>query len=124
MMAVQFRTDPEYPDALKVFGSSEFWVELSSAETIIRPLSNASFKLQRDENSLADVLISMKEIAQGFSKSTLEYDLVKLVETRWLACEQPLIMLVFFLHPKYVEQARNLPETQVTAVDRICGIAV
>eukprot|EP00474_Spongospora_subterranea_P006013 CRZ06471.1 hypothetical protein [Spongospora subterranea] len=121
MLAAKYRTDSEFPAALKVFGTSEFWFSLSSAEEIIRPLSSASFKLQRDENTMTDILISMREIYQGFANSD---QLVPLIESRWNVCEQPLIMLTLFLHPQYITEARSLPETMLTAVNRICDIAI
>ncbi|ETL50240.1 hypothetical protein L916_00482, partial [Phytophthora nicotianae] len=36
----------------------EFWTKLETAEKIVRPLCTASFRLQRDENTVADVVIS------------------------------------------------------------------
>ncbi|ETO86440.1 hypothetical protein F444_00022 [Phytophthora nicotianae P1976] len=49
--------------------------------------------------------------------------LTDLVETRWNACEQPLFVLGFFLHPDYVAQARKLPSTVLTDIDDVCQFA-
>ncbi|OWZ12213.1 hypothetical protein PHMEG_00014667 [Phytophthora megakarya] len=61
--AIKYKDDEEYPDALLVFCDMEFWRELSAAEEVIRPLSNISYKLQHDESTLADVVVSYRDIS-------------------------------------------------------------
>ncbi|ETI54253.1 hypothetical protein F443_02879 [Phytophthora nicotianae P1569] len=51
--SVSYIDDPEFPEGLKIFGDTDFWENLKSAEEVIRPLSNVSYKLERDENTLA-----------------------------------------------------------------------
>ena len=50
------------PDAIKFFGDPDFWTRLMVAEEVIRPLSIASYRLQRDRNTVADVVHSFQEI--------------------------------------------------------------
>jgi hypothetical protein len=56
IFTVQYCNDPEFPEELKVFGDQYFWPSIASAEQSIHPISNACYKLQRDENTLADVV--------------------------------------------------------------------
>jgi len=42
------------PEALLPLDSDKFWSELAAAETIIRPIAEASFVLERDDTTLAD----------------------------------------------------------------------
>eukprot|EP00644_Phytophthora_capsici_P009097 jgi/Phyca11/101772/e_gw1.6.830.1 len=121
----QYKTNCDFPSQLRVFGESLFWEELKEAEAIIAPLSYASFRLQRDENTLGDVVQSFREIYEGFQQHLVRRDkLVECVEHRWEQCEQPLFMLGFALHPVYAETARALPETAVSGTGTLCKIAV
>lgn len=91
--AYSYRSDPEFPDKLRVLGKQQFWSDLEAAEKVIRPLCIASYRLQRDENTLADVLRSFGDIYLGFAAGEHADTLVKCVEERWSACEQPLFVL-------------------------------
>ncbi|ETM53232.1 hypothetical protein L914_03275, partial [Phytophthora nicotianae] len=91
-----YRNSNEMTEKLRVLGKNEFWTKLETAEKIVRPLCTASFRLQRDENTVADVVLSYMEIYRGFASTEFSDSLVELVETRWNACEQPLFILVFF----------------------------
>lgn len=98
-----------YPVQLNVLGKSSFWSDLEEAEAVISPLSLASFRLQRDENTVGDVVQSFIDIYEGFAKSVKHRDtLLPSLEQRWRNCEQPLFLLGFVLHPKHVESARKL----------------
>ncbi|KAI9921549.1 hypothetical protein PsorP6_000369 [Peronosclerospora sorghi] len=46
------------------------------------------------------------------------------LEKRWGACEQPLYVLAYFLHPQYQVQARELPESSLTTPKFISDIAL
>ncbi|KAJ0412547.1 hypothetical protein ATCC90586_006914 [Pythium insidiosum] len=107
--------DSEFPEVLRVLGDQSFWKQVETAEQVIRPLSYASYKLQRDENTLADVVDCFGKILRGFTKFE-EYrdELIKCVEQRWAECEQPLFILAYFLHPDYFEQAKELATTPLT----------
>ncbi|ETP31315.1 hypothetical protein F442_19808, partial [Phytophthora nicotianae P10297] len=75
--ADEYESDPEFPETLK---DPTFWSRLASAEEVIRPLSNASFKLQRDENTLADVVASYRDIYRGFVGNLDNLELVSILE--------------------------------------------
>jgi hypothetical protein len=94
-MAFSYRNSSELTDKLRVLGNHEFWIKLETAEKIVRPLCTASFRLQRDENTVADVVTSYMEIYRGFASTELSDSLTGLVEARWNACEQSLFMLFF-----------------------------
>ncbi|EEY58479.1 uncharacterized protein PITG_01147 [Phytophthora infestans T30-4] len=104
MLHHQYGMDSDFPLSLRCLGDVDFWTSLTSAENVIAPLSYASYRLQRDENTVGDVL-------------------VKCVEERWRQCEQPLFMLGFALHPAYADHARALPTTKVSGLGRLPSIA-
>lgn len=121
----KYHNDNDFPPALEIFGDPAFWRSLVRAEEVIRPLSNVSYKLQRDENSLADVVISYRDIYRGFLGNFENLDLVSIVEKRWQQCEQPLMLLALFLHPSHVRVAvaihTEAPELRF--LERLCGYA-
>lgn len=118
---MQFRRNPEFLDAVKVFESPSFRQALSAAESKIRPLCNASFRLQRDETTLADVVRSYGDI---FCRFLGDEVLIRCAEKRWGSCEQPLFMLGYALHPPHADSARSMPVGKLTSVDAICNFAV
>ncbi|GMF57770.1 unnamed protein product [Phytophthora fragariaefolia] len=121
----KYKSDIEFPLTLRVFGDSFFWEELNEAEAVIEPLSFASHRLRRDENTVADVVISFHDIYRGFHQHLVRHDnLVSCIENRWTQCEQPLFMLGFALHPVYVDTARGLPDTPISGTGSLCKIAV
>ncbi|EEY61257.1 uncharacterized protein PITG_01517 [Phytophthora infestans T30-4] len=71
------------------------------------------------ENELWTKLKTAEKIVRPLCTASF----LNLVETRWNACEQPLFILGFFLHPGYVEQARQLPSTVLTTLDDVCQFA-
>jgi hypothetical protein len=135
MLAVKFESDPEYPSQLRVFGDSSFWMQLEAAEKVIHPLSYASYKMQRDENTLADVVTCFRDIYEGFAGYDAEFrgicegsggaetqpgqrqSLVETVEKRWKQCEQPLMLLALFLHPTHFFLALAMVEDKNSAID-------
>ncbi|GLD97881.1 hypothetical protein PINS_up006578, partial [Pythium insidiosum] len=42
--------------AFLIFKDTKFWNKLAAAESAIRPLAEASYSLQRDNNTLLDVV--------------------------------------------------------------------
>ncbi|OWY98360.1 hypothetical protein PHMEG_00030894 [Phytophthora megakarya] len=125
--AVMNDADREFPEALKVFTNKTFWDKLASAERIIRPLSNVSYELQRDENTLADVVESYRDIYGwgGFLNEYSSCELVSVVEKRWKKFEQPLMLLALFLHPVHVKLARIIDEEvpELKFFERLVGYA-
>ncbi|RLN88308.1 hypothetical protein BBJ28_00020172 [Nothophytophthora sp. Chile5] len=61
-----------------------FWDELDQAEQVIAPLSEASYRLQRDENTMADVVLSYRDSFRGFKQNSRYGSvLVDFIEKRW-----------------------------------------
>ncbi|RLN72982.1 hypothetical protein BBJ28_00018682 [Nothophytophthora sp. Chile5] len=127
MLARKYKHTSEFPSALLALDQSSFWDDLAKAERVIEPLAIASFRLQRDENTVADVVISYRDIFRGFqaingSSSTL----VACVEARWAQCEQPLFMLRYALHPSHIGDSRQLASTGtvVSSRSQLCKFAV
>ncbi|RLN86611.1 hypothetical protein BBJ28_00024937 [Nothophytophthora sp. Chile5] len=119
-----YRGEFDFPEVLEVFEDRSFWDALREAEVMVNPLCFASFKLQSDENTLADVVICFRDLNDGFVASEYSEELVQLLEKRWCACEQPLFMLAMYLHPAYVNDARALPNSDVSGIDAISKFAV
>ncbi|EEY57182.1 uncharacterized protein PITG_11002 [Phytophthora infestans T30-4] len=108
----QYKRASDFSSKLHVLGDPAFWDELREAEAVIAPLSLASYRLQRDESTVGDVVRSFGDICKGFQQHLVHQEkLIECVEDRWEQCEQPLFMLGFALHPVYVECSRELPET-------------
>ncbi|ETO75954.1 hypothetical protein F444_08549 [Phytophthora nicotianae P1976] len=115
----------DFPATLRVFCEASFWEELKEAEAVIAPLSLASYRLQRDENTVGDVVRSFADIHRGFQQHFVRCDnLLECIEKRWAKCKQPLFMLGFALHPEYVAVAKDLPETDVSGIGTLTKIAV
>ncbi|POM75627.1 LOW QUALITY PROTEIN: Hypothetical protein PHPALM_7248 [Phytophthora palmivora] len=119
MFAVKYRDDA----ALSVLEGDEIWMFLKDVERVINPICFASYKLQSNENTLADVVIVFRDLYENFSRSGYSGDLLKLVEARWAACEQPLFMLTIYLHPACYLDAVRLVDTKVSGHASICKIA-
>jgi hypothetical protein len=114
-----------WPVSLQVLESRAFWMRLEEAELVIRPLSVASYRLQRDENTLADVVVSFAEIYSKFAANPQYGEaLVACVEKRWMNCEQPLFMFALYIHPTFAKTAVELPSTDVSSQSRITHFAV
>lgn len=67
LLEFKFRDAANFPDAVRVFGRCSFWEWLKDAEEVVPSLAYTSLKLQRDENSLADVMVCYLDIVTGFS---------------------------------------------------------
>eukprot|EP00644_Phytophthora_capsici_P003824 jgi/Phyca11/108263/e_gw1.15.406.1 len=123
MFAVKYRDDPDFNSTLRILEDNEFWTLLKDAEQVVNPICFASFKLQSDENTLADVVVVFRDLYDKFSTSIYRDDLLRLVEVRWADCEQPLFMLALYLHPAYYKDAVHLVDTKVSGRRSICEIA-
>jgi hypothetical protein len=56
MMVIKHGHDVIFPGEFLVASSANFWDDLKECEKVIRPLCIASFVLQRDHTTMADVL--------------------------------------------------------------------
>mgnify|MGYP000627118457 CR=1 FL=1 len=112
------------PASLLEWGNDDFWVKLEEAELLIRPLVDASFLMQRESNTLADVLMMLVNIYKGileFHGDIVEFHGADYVNStpeteredirkRWCSCKQPLFVLAFALHPKYRKSVLKILE--------------
>ena len=99
------------PEALLPLDSDNFWSELAAAETIIRPIAEASFVLERDDTTLADAFGIYGCLYQHLASARThpgQAHLCDNIERRWAQEEQVLFLLAFCLHPHYMRAARAL----------------
>ncbi|KAG1696528.1 hypothetical protein DVH05_018179 [Phytophthora capsici] len=96
----------DFPEKLRE--DAGFWSELEKAEEAIRSLCFASFMLQSDNNTLADVVLCFRELYDKFIASSISDELLELLGKRWNDCEQPLFLLAFVLHPCNKELMKEL----------------
>lgn len=99
-------------------------LQLSDAECVIHPLSVASFRLQRDQNTMADVILNFGSIYLSFRNSNVRESLIPCAEKRWQDCEQPLFILALFLHPSYRSLFLLFPETSLTSRIGIAEVSI
>ncbi|KAI9895414.1 hypothetical protein PsorP6_019015 [Peronosclerospora sorghi] len=111
------KNEPKFPN------TGEFWHHLSTAKQTIRPLTMDSFVLPRDDCTMAEVLHKFGKIFQGF-KLTDDQDLVDSVELCWDACEQPLYLLAYLLHPHFLLEAKNLPNSEFTSPHSLSDVSI
>eukprot|EP00644_Phytophthora_capsici_P013351 jgi/Phyca11/116013/e_gw1.29.454.1 len=99
LLEVKFIVSTDFPATLRVF-ADDICGTLLKAEEVMHPLSYASLKLQRDENTMADI-------------------------KRWLQCEQPLMLLALFLHHAHRQAAKRLlGKTPLTSAGSLCRVWV
>ncbi|EGZ27425.1 hypothetical protein PHYSODRAFT_308700 [Phytophthora sojae] len=84
MLASRYQRRADFPKSLKVFSYNIFWADLSNTEHAIVPLSKASYSLQRDENTLADVVVFFRDMFLDFGRLSLDCrsELQQCVEVR------------------------------------------
>jgi len=95
----------ELPAPLHVWADELWWEKLRDAELLIRPLTDASFLLQRTENTLAHIVLMFFNMARhliihGQSKEAVT-TLLSQIEASWMQQEHLLLLLSFSLHPAY-----------------------
>ncbi|ETK74274.1 hypothetical protein F441_19287 [Phytophthora nicotianae CJ01A1] len=95
--ATRYQYDTEVPSQVKVFLDEIFWNTLADAERTIRPLCNASYTLQRDKNTLVDVVMMYRDIFDSFAGGPHASELIPLVKGRWADCEKLWSILAVFL---------------------------
>lgn len=95
------------PPELEALSDPAFWSDLHECDSILEPLCNASYRLQRDENTLADAVVSFRNIYFAFATNgKFGHELVASVEKQWSMCKQPLFLLGFALHPAFRGQMK------------------
>ncbi|KAK1867796.1 hypothetical protein I4F81_010296 [Pyropia yezoensis] len=99
------------PLALAPLRQEIFWRKLELAEAIVRPLAHATFILKRDDTSLADAFFVYGGIFQHLESMKHRTGISGFyhnLERRWMSEEQPLFVLAFCVHPRYMKMARAL----------------
>ncbi|OSX73141.1 hypothetical protein BU14_0374s0015 [Porphyra umbilicalis] len=94
------------PQAFLTLKSPGFWVTLQTAEWTIRRIASASFVLERDDTTPADVFYVYGSIYQHLAGSSVrlgEHGLTADLKRRWSQEEQALFSLAFCLHPCYMQ---------------------
>ncbi|KAI9913838.1 hypothetical protein PsorP6_005878 [Peronosclerospora sorghi] len=123
VFVLSHKNDPKFPSVFLPAETEEFWQHLSNAEQTISPLTMASFVLRREDCTMTELLHMFGKIFQGF-KLTDDQDLVDSVELCRDACEQPLYLLAYFLHPHFLLEAKNLPNTEFTSPHFLSDVAI
>ncbi|OWZ15869.1 hypothetical protein PHMEG_00010426 [Phytophthora megakarya] len=117
VFATKYRDDSLFPESLSCLEHPTFWQELRNVEVAVNPLCCALFKLQSDENTLADVVIVFRELYDGFVTGNYANELIPLFEE---LIEITLFIVALNLHPAYNDTHKALPLTaEVTNLDNI-----
>ncbi len=101
LFILRLSSHANFPDDLYALSSDMFWQECEDAEALIKLLTVASFRLQRDQITMADVVMNYGAIFLAFYNHPENALLVPCIENRWHDCEQPLFILALFLHPRH-----------------------
>jgi hypothetical protein len=99
MFVLRWSSHADFPNDMYALGSDIFWKECEDAEALIKPLIVVSFRLQRDQNTMTNVVMNYGAIFLAFYNHPENTLLVSCIENRWHDCEQPLFILALFLHP-------------------------
>ncbi|OWZ07595.1 hypothetical protein PHMEG_00019998 [Phytophthora megakarya] len=130
LFELKFRTDKDFPRALHVFSRPSLWSAQRDAEEVVRPLAYASLKLQRNANTMADVVVCFldifEDIFEGFSRRSYgARNLAREVEKRRFQCEQPLMPLALVLNPAHRQASTKiLDKAPLTTLDSLCRIGL
>ncbi|KAI9920712.1 hypothetical protein PsorP6_001932 [Peronosclerospora sorghi] len=111
VFVVSHKNDPKFPSVFLPAETEEFCQNLSNAEQTIRPLHMASFVFKE------------MIIFKGFKLSD-DQDIVDSVELRWDACKQTLYLLAYILHPHFLLEAKNLPNSEFTSPHFLSDVAI
>ncbi len=84
----------------------------------------ASFHLQLDQNTMADVVMNYGAIFLAFYNHPENVLLVPCIENHWHDCEQPLFILAFFLHPRHRSTFKKIADETPLAwsVVQVCDL--
>jgi len=99
MFGLRWSSHADFPNDLYALDSDTFWKECEDAEALIKPLTIVSFRLQRDQNTMVDVMMNYGAIFLAFYNHPENALLMPCIENCWHDCEQPLFILALFLHP-------------------------
>jgi hypothetical protein len=118
VLSVEYMETPGFHETWVEFASKEFWTDVQLAEVLIRPMCQASFLMQREANTLADIVLmlmnmwihvsDMSDLTAGNGGTN---DLGSDITRRWDNIDQPLCFLAFALHPLHAATARKILRT-------------
>jgi len=84
-----------------------------------------SFRLQHDQNTMANVMMNYGAIFLAFYNHPENALLVPCIENRWHDCEQPLFILAFFLHPRHHSMFKKIAnKTPLTSLGQLRKFAI
>ena len=109
LVQAKYSTDPDFPNDIRI--DDLFIEDMVQAEETIRPLVYASLLMQRDNNTLGDVVNMFGCLYCSFktlSEMSHRECLIEKLEKRWKKQEQPYLFLCWMLHPKYVSSFREI----------------
>jgi hypothetical protein len=109
MFVLHWSSHSDFPNDLYALGSDTFWKECEDAEALIKLLTVVSFRLQRDHNTMADVVMNYGAIFLAFYNHPENALFMPCIENRLHDCEQPLFILAFFCTHDIVQRSRRLP---------------
>ncbi len=125
MFVLRWSSHTDFPDDLYALDSDTFWKECEDTEALIKPLTVASFHLQRDQNTMADVMMNYGAIFLAFYNHPKNALLVPCIENCWHDCEQPMFILALFLHPRHRSTFKKIiDETPLTSFGQLCKFAI
>ena len=74
LFAILHEDDPEFPIECECWRNTDWWKLLDKAEYAVRPLSEASFLIQSDGNTLAHAFLMYVNLYRHFAKLRLRGD--------------------------------------------------
>ena len=93
------------PDNIcKIINNELWWSQLQELSQLLLPYCACLNKLQCDKARLYEVVHCVSyliKLYKGYSNQNFATNMIKRLEHRWNSWEQPLLLLSFFLHPKY-----------------------
>ncbi len=117
MFVLRWSSHADFLDDLYALGSNTFWKECEDAEALIKPLMVASFRLQRDQNTMANVVMNYGAIFLAFYNHPENALLMPCIDNHWHDCEQPLFIVALFLHPRHRSTFKKIvDETPLTSL--------
>lgn len=88
---------------LTLLEDNTWWQMIEELESHLLPFMAILNHLQRDVARLSDVLHAFAYFMQLYKHGQDDFskNMVRRLESRWKQWEQPLLIIAFFLHPKY-----------------------
>jgi len=113
-LADDHKNDPQFPSACAYYVEPDFWADVEAAEKASRPLVEASFMMQKDGTTLADVLNALGHV---YRQSRTSAKVLAALEKRWLSEEHPLFVLAYLFHPKTTNACRVILTSKLPPSD-------